>query len=67
MANESGDMKLLGNFSKLIELISIDPNYNPANLSLKVTALNTQKTAALAAVADIGAREAPYKSAVNDR
>ena len=67
MANESGDMKLLGNFSKLIELISVNPDYNPANPSLKVPALNTQKAAAQAAVADIGTKEAPYKAAVNDR
>lgn len=31
MANDAGDMKLLGNFSKLIELISNNPDYNPAN------------------------------------
>ena len=67
MANEAGDMKLLGNFSKLIELISINPDYNPANAAIKVPALNTQKTAALAAIADIGTKEAPYKAAVNDR
>ncbi len=30
MASESGDMKLLGNFSKLIELISTTTDYNPA-------------------------------------
>jgi hypothetical protein len=67
MASESGDSKLLGNFSKLVELISIDPNYNPANASIKVPALNAQKAAALTAIADIGTKEAPYKAAVNDR
>lgn len=67
MAPESGDAKLLGNFSKLIEFVSVNPDYDPANPSLKVPALNTQRTAALAAVADIGAREAPFKSAVNER
>ena len=46
MASESGDMKLLGNFTRLIELVSVNPDYNPANLSLKVSALNAQKTAA---------------------
>jgi hypothetical protein len=67
MANESGDMKLLGNFSKLIELIATDSNYNPANPKLKVPALNAQKTAAEAAIADIGTKEAPLKLAINDR
>jgi len=28
MPSESGDMKLLGNFSKLFELVSINPDYN---------------------------------------
>lgn len=46
MASESGDMKLLGNSAKLVEFISINPNYNPANAALKVPALNAQKTAA---------------------
>jgi hypothetical protein len=64
---ESGDMKLLGNFSQLIELVAIDSNYNPANPKLKVTALNAQKTAGLAAVGNVGSREAPSKVAVNER
>lgn len=67
MANESGDMKLLGNFSKLVELVSNDPNYNPANAAIKVPALNAQKAAALAALENIGTVAAPYKAAINDR
>jgi len=67
MAAESGDAKLLGNFSKLIEFVSLNPDYNPANASLKVSALNTQKATAMGAVADVGAKEAPYKAAVNER
>jgi hypothetical protein len=67
MANESGDMKLLGNFSKLVELVSIDSNYNPANALIKVPALNAKKAAALAAVENIGPVEAAYKAAINDR
>ena len=66
MPSDSGDMKLLGNFSKLIEFVSVNPDYNPANPSVKIPAPNTQKAAALAAVANVGARETPYKSAVND-
>jgi len=67
MASESGDMKLLGNFTRLIELISVNPDYNPANLSLKVSALNAQKTAASTAISNVGAQQAPFKAAVNDR
>ncbi|HMG75310.1 MAG TPA: hypothetical protein VK582_17565 [Pyrinomonadaceae bacterium] len=67
MASESGDAKLLGNFSKLIEFVSVNPDYNPANPSLKIPALNAQKAVAVGAVADIGAQEAPYKAAVNER
>jgi hypothetical protein len=67
MPSESGDMKLLGNFSKRVEFVSVNPDYNHTNASIRVPALNTQKAAALAAIADIGAREAPYKAAVNGR
>ncbi len=67
MANESGDAKLLGNFSKLIELVSIDPAYNPANPKLEIPALNAQKVAAQAVIQAIGLEEAPYKAAVNAR
>src|SRR5437764_13631255 len=67
MANEEGDMKLLGNFSRLIELVSVNSDYNPANLSLKIPALNTQKTAGSTAVSDVGAQQAPSKAAINDR
>ena len=61
MASESGDMKLIGNFSKLLELVSNHPDYNPANVAIKVPTLNTQKAAGLVAVADLGAKEAPYE------
>jgi hypothetical protein len=49
MPSESGDMKFLGNFSRLIELVSINQDYNPANAAIKVSTLNTQKTACQAA------------------
>jgi hypothetical protein len=67
MATESGDAKLLGNFSKLIELVSINQDYNPPNAAIKVPTLSTQKTTAQAAVTDIGTKEAPFKAAVNER
>jgi hypothetical protein len=64
MATESGDAKLLG---KLIELVTVNADYNPANTALRVASLNAQKTAAMNVVADIGAQEAPYKAAINNR
>jgi hypothetical protein len=67
MANEAGDMKLLGNFSRLIELVSVNADYNPANTALRVASLNTQKTAVSTAISDVGAQQAPFKAAVNDR
>ena len=67
MASESGDMKLIGNFGQLIELVSLDPNYNPANPALPAPALNTRKTAGMAAVTSLGQAEAAYKAVVNDR
>lgn len=67
MASESGEMKLLGNLSKLIELVSLHPEYNPANTALKPAALNAQKTVALSAAQNVGAKEALYKDAINER
>lgn len=67
MANESGDMKLLGNFSKLIQLVSVNADYNPGNTALSVASLNAQKTAASSAISDVGTQQAPFKAAVNDR
>jgi len=67
MANESGDMKLLGNFSKLIELISTEPNYNPNNSKIKLSTLNAQKAAGLAVVGGVGTNEAVFKAVTNER
>ncbi|HXI23042.1 MAG TPA: hypothetical protein VNG71_04135 [Pyrinomonadaceae bacterium] len=67
MANEAGDMKTLGNFSKLIELVSVNADYNPANQALTVASLNAKKTAGYAAVSDVGAKQSPSKAAINDR
>ena len=44
MPGESGDLKLLGNFRKLIDLVSAETNYKPSNAALKPAALNTQHT-----------------------
>jgi hypothetical protein len=67
MPTESGDAKLLGNFRKLIDHVSADPNYNPSNPALTKTGLESLCTAAQSAVSDIAARMAPHKVAVNER
>jgi hypothetical protein len=67
MATESGDKKLLGNFRKLIDEVSADPNYNPANSKLKTSALETQYTAGDASVSALSAARAPNKLAITDR
>jgi hypothetical protein len=46
MVNESGDLKLLGNFRQLINLVSADTNYKPSNAALKPGALTAQHAAA---------------------
>lgn len=56
MANESGDLKLLGNFRKLINLFCADSAYKPSNAALKPTALDGQHTAALASAQDVPAK-----------
>lgn len=67
MPNEAGDMKLLGNFRKLIDHVTADPKYAPTNPALKVIALEAQYTAALAAVQSLADSLAPSKLAINDR
>jgi hypothetical protein len=53
MKSESGHMKVLGNFGKLIESVSADANYNPSNTAITKTALPIQDAAATAAVQDV--------------
>lgn len=67
MPSESGDQKLLGNLRKLIDFVSADPNYNPANAKIKVPALEALYTSGLSATTDKNNKEAPYKVAVNTR
>jgi hypothetical protein len=40
MPNESGDLKLLANFRKLIDLVSADTDYKPSNIALKSTRIS---------------------------
>src|SRR3989442_14698251 len=67
MATESGDKKLLGNFRKLIDEVSADPNYNPANSKLKKSALEAQYDAGDASASAVSAARAPNKLAITHR
>lgn len=67
MATESGDKKLLGNFRTLIDEVSAEPNYNPANTWLKTSALEAQFAAGDTAVSAVAAAQAPHKLAISDR
>lgn len=67
MANESGDMKILGNFRRLIDLVAAANPYTPSNAVLAVADMETRLTDATAAVNDIGVEMAPNKIAINDR
>jgi hypothetical protein len=67
MPNESGDLKLLGNFRKLIDLVSADTDYKPSNTALTPGALNTQHGAALTAAEDVPAKLSLNMTAISDR
>lgn len=67
MPSEGGDQKVLGNFRKLIDEVSAEPAYDPANNKHKITTLEAQYTAGAAAVAAVAAAKAPNKLAITDR
>jgi len=67
MANESGDLKLLGNFRKLIDLVSAEANYKPSNATLVPTALGGQHAAALTSAQDVPAKLTTNMTAISDR
>ena len=67
MTNESGDKTVLGNFRKLIDEVSAESAYNPANAKLKLPALNAQHTAADGSVDGLAAALAPNKLAITER
>ena len=67
MANESGDLKLLGNFRKLIDHVSADTNYKPSNTGLKPAALEAQHSAALTSAQDVPAKLTLNMAAISDR
>jgi len=67
MKSEAGDMKIMGNFRKLIQIVSADPNYKPSNTALTTTALEAQDVAASAIVEDLANKNAPHKTAIRER
>ena len=67
MANETGDMKILGNFRRLIDQVAVDAKYVPSNTALQTVNLETSLTGGSAAVEDIGVKIAPNKLAINAR
>lgn len=67
MPTEAGDMKLLGNFRKLIEFVSADPNYNPSNAAIKKAALEALDSNATQVAEDVLNKQASYKTAVRER
>lgn len=67
MPNETGDMKILGNFRKLIDFAAADALYAPGNSQLEISNLEARLAAAQGAVADIGVKIAPNKAAINAR
>lgn len=66
MPNEAGDKKLIGNFSRLIDLVSANANYNPANPKLAKTALAAQLAASETAVLGVATAGASNKLAITD-
>ncbi len=66
--SETGHAKNVANYERLIaEVTALGVTYNPAKANLKLPALNTQLTAAKAAVTAVNAAEPAYKIASNAR
>jgi hypothetical protein len=67
MANETGDMKILGNYRRLIDILRADVTYQPSNALLKASQMELQLVAGSSAVEAIGVAIAPSKVAINER
>lgn len=67
MPTETGDMKLIGNFRKLIDFCAAEAAYKPPNPLLEIDAMNARHVAGLSAVEDIAAKMPTQKIAVNER
>lgn len=67
MTTEGGHLKVLSNFHKLVEFVSADPNYNPSNPLIVVSALQAKETVVSAAVDDVANKNAPNKTVIRER
>jgi hypothetical protein len=67
MPTESGDRKVIDNYRQLIDHVTAEPDYNPANPLIAKTSLATYRTAAFAADDAVDTAAAPYKMAVTAR
>lgn len=67
MKTESGHMKVIGNFRKLIDWVTADENYKPSNAPLKPPAMETQYASALTALEAVAEKHGPYKAALAER
>ena len=67
MANETGDMKLLGNFRKFIDRVKNDPKYKPSNSALSVAAMDAQYAAGMASVQELTTHVGTGKLTVSER
>src|SRR5213592_4204768 len=67
MPTESGDRKVIDNYRQIIDHVTAEPDYNPANPLIARTALAAHHTAASAADDATDTAAAPYKMAVNAR
>jgi hypothetical protein len=67
MSNETGDMKNLGHFRRLVDIIKADTLYNPSNAVLEATKLELRLAEAIVSVDDIGVKIAPNKFAIDAR
>ena len=66
VSQQSYDL-LIDHFEKLIELVSIQPKYNPNEADLKVTALNTYKTELETINTAVKTTYVPYNNAMDAR
>jgi len=66
--SETGHSKNVANFEELIFIVtSYDKDYNPAKSVLKLTALNSQLTAAKDSLTNVNSAFPPYILAIADR
>jgi hypothetical protein len=67
MPTESGNRKVTDNYRQIIDHVTADVNFNPANPLITKAALAAHHTAVTGALDDVDNADAPYKIAVNNR